>query len=371
MQIFKQPLNLALPRLELGVLYTGSCGRTPKNVDLVCPAPFTTAEVTANGNVIICCDAWLPVPVGNVLQNTLSEIWTGHKLNTLRGTILDGTYKYCNSSTCQLLTNIKEANFFPKGHVIEYSTLPNRILFSVDSSCNLYCPSCRLEKRISLNATATQQSYNIISNVLNDVFAEPHNKHIVIGFDGSGEVFGSAVYRRIFETNPIFKNLEQWPNVKFWFMTNGVMMTEKTQRTLSRMFDKADDIHISIDAGDKESYDKVRLGGDWDLLWKNIDYLYKTLLSQRPDIKWMWQIVMQQDNYKSFPALVERAYAYSNNLPMIHISPILNWGTFSNAEFNMRAIWKSESDEYNAMQDMLDLSVVKNYPNIFNPIKPR
>ena len=35
MQIFKQPLNLALPRLELGVLYTGSCGRTPKNVDLV------------------------------------------------------------------------------------------------------------------------------------------------------------------------------------------------------------------------------------------------------------------------------------------------------------------------------------------------
>ena len=33
-------------------------------------------------------------------------------------------------------------------------------------------------------------------------------------------------------------------------------------------------IDISIDAGDKETYERVRKGGEWDLLIENLDFLH-------------------------------------------------------------------------------------------------
>lgn len=50
-----------------------------------CPALYTTMAIQASGNVSICClDAYSQTSVGNINEQSISEIWNGEKLNGIR-----------------------------------------------------------------------------------------------------------------------------------------------------------------------------------------------------------------------------------------------------------------------------------------------
>lgn len=340
----------------------------PGEMESVCKRPFTSCEITSMGDVIVCCFDWLPLIIGNIRENTLQEIWNGEKANALRSTILDGSYKYCNNQTCLYLLSGAGELLTKEQFKLPESNLPEVILLSVDKSCNLYCPSCRTKKIVQLEDDRKEIATSIIKNTLDQLFKEPHNNRILLGFDGQGEVFNSAIYRNIFETSPIFSNLDLWPNLRFRILTNGVMMTEKIQNRYADMFRRISAMSISIDAGNKKSYDKVRLGGDWDLLWKNINYLYNTQ-KQRDinDFDWAWQVVLQEDNFESIPDLIDLAYNYPDRLPFIVISPILNWGTFTDEDFTNKSVISQTSKNYNRLMEILNTPKVLNYPKIVRP----
>jgi len=342
----------------------------PGEMTLVCKRPFTSCEITPTGNVIVCCYDWLPVTIGNIQKNTMQEIWNGEKANKLRESILDGSYKYCNNNTCLYLLS-GQGELVPKENFIAPdSLLPQVVLLSVDESCNLYCPSCRTKKISTLDEESQSLSTVVVKNVLQQLFEEPHDNNILLGFDGRGEVFNSATYRHLFETHPVFSNLELWPNLRFRILTNGVMMTEKIQNRYAGIFSRLHGISVSVDAGNKESYDKVRLGGDWDLLWKNLDYLYNTQKyrhGSRYSFDWAWQVVLQEDNFESIPELIDIAYTYTDLLPHIIISPILNWGTFSEEDFKTKSVTHPESKYVNRLKEILNIPAVANYPNIIKP----
>lgn len=341
----------------------------PGEMQLVCKRPFTSCEISVIGDVIVCCHDWLPLIIGNIRENTLEEIWNGEKANALRETILDGSYKYCNNQTCLYLLAGKSGDLVTKEEFkLPTNNLPEKVLLSVDESCNLYCPSCRTKKLGQLEGEYKEVALTIIKNTLQQLLKEPHNRPILIGFDGRGEVFNSAIYRHLFETDPIFSNLDQWPNLRFRILTNGVMMTEKIQKRHAAIFNRIEGMSISIDAGNEASYNKVRLGGDWDLLWKNIDYLYATQ-KHRPvnSFDWAWQVVLQADNFESIPELIDRAYNYPDRLPHIIISPILNWGTFSEEQFAGKTVTSNVSVHYKKLIEILNSTKVKEYPKIITP----
>jgi len=50
-----------------------------------CPALYTTMAIQASGNVSICClDAYSTTSVGNINEESVSEIWNGEKMNYVR-----------------------------------------------------------------------------------------------------------------------------------------------------------------------------------------------------------------------------------------------------------------------------------------------
>jgi MoaA/NifB/PqqE/SkfB family radical SAM enzyme len=337
-------------------------------MQLMCQRPFTSCEITSMGDVIVCCYDWLPLIIGNIRKNTIQEIWNGEKANALRATILDGSYKYCNNQTCLYLLSGGGELVTKEQFKLPDSDLPEKILLSVDKSCNLYCPSCRTKKIVQLEDENKEIATLIIKNTLQQLFKGPHNNPILLGFDGSGEVFNSAIYRNIFETESVFSNLYLWPNLRFRILTNGVMMTEKIQNRYSNIFNRISAMSVSVDAGNKESYNKVRLGGDWDLLWKNLDYLYRTQKHRNvEDFDWAWQVVLQEDNFESIPDLVDLAYNYPERLPFIVISPILNWGTFTDEDFKNKSVTSPTSKNYNQLMEILNTPKVSNYPRLVRP----
>ena len=186
-------------------------------------------------------------------------------------------------------------------------------------------------------------------------------------FDGYGEIFFSPVYREIFETEEAFKNFEKWPNFKVVLCTNGVMMTEKIQRKYEILFQRMLGIRISIDAGDEESYNKVRCGGDWGLLWDNLNQLYHTYLINDTSKSWAWNVILQEDNLESIPTLIEKALYYKENLPEIYIVNMLNWGTYSQEVFDEKAVWMNKSSKFSRAKEILALPNIVNYPRILIP----
>ena len=334
----------------------------------ICDLPYNDIEIQAGGNVYTCCPGWNPASIGNLLEQDLYSIWNGEKARIVRESVSDGSYRYCNAKTCPAMIAGGGSRIKSKSTFIDPKyKFPKNIAFSVDNTCNLVCPSCRTYKIISLENEAYNRALKILKTAFSSVFKEPHDQSVTFTFDGVGEIFFSPVYREIFETEEVFKTPEKWPNFKTVLCTNGTMMTEKIQKKYSVLFDRLLGIRLSIDAGNKESYEKVRCGGDWELLWTNINFLYNNTLKNNHAKSWAWNLILQEDNFESITDLIKLAYQYPDNLPEIYIVNMLNWGTYSQEEFDKKAVWFTGSPKYNMAKEILLLPEIINYPKIFLP----
>ena len=333
----------------------------------VCDLPFYDIEIQYNGNVFACCPGWNPASIGNLLEQDLRSIWNGVKAKRYRESILDGTYQYCNAKTCPAMIAGGGPRIIPKAEFVDpHRSIPRNIAFSVDNTCNLVCPSCRTSKIINLSDEDTARALKILRTAFQSVCAQPHDDNVTFTFDGVGEIFFSPVYREIFETEQIFQTPEKWPNIKFVLCTNGTMMTEKIQKKYSVLFNRMLSIRLSIDAGNEDSYNKVRVGGDWSLLFDNINYLYHNTIAPGK-LGWAWNLILQKNNYESIPDLIDLAYRYEESLPEIYIVNMLNWGTLDQIDFDEQAVWFPKSSRYNDVKRVLNLDKVKKYPKIFFP----
>ena len=107
-----------------------------------CYHPFNSVTIDSRGECFVCvCQAWLPISVGNILDfNSLTEIVTSPRAREIQASIIDGTYKYCDNNTCHLI----KSNGL-EGHIEHRPDTVNWIVFAIDESCNLTCPSCRTD----------------------------------------------------------------------------------------------------------------------------------------------------------------------------------------------------------------------------------
>lgn len=330
---------------------------------IACTIPLTDMDVQLDGEVFTCCRDWNPCSIGNTDVDDLKTIWNGERANALRNSILDGSYKYCNAHTCPAMISGKHHRLVPMEDAKKMSlALPRSIGLTIDKSCNLVCPSCRREKIIEQTPEAEARARRILQLVMDFAFSEPHKNPINLTMDGCGEVFFSAIYREFFETARIFKTPELWPRLTIVLCTNGVMMTEKVQKKYDILFNLTRYLRVSIDAGNQESYDKVRAGGDWDLLWKNLDYWYSV---NKTRSKWTWNIVLQRDNFESLPDLIRLANNYPENLPEIYIVNLLDWGIGTPEEFEKKAVWSPKSPNHQRLREILNSPEVRDYPGMY------
>src|SRR5689334_2971845 len=74
---------------------------------LFCSKPFTNLEVVTyprRGDAFLCCQAWLPVSIGNIGEGSVADLWNGPVARDIRRSVLDGTFEYCNSNCPYLQT---------------------------------------------------------------------------------------------------------------------------------------------------------------------------------------------------------------------------------------------------------------------------
>lgn len=374
-----------------------------------CVAPFRQADFLESGEVWQCCNggwveeqqrwvnSWITTgPSGNVLKNKWEEIWNGDVAKKLRQSMHDGTMKYCDANECNFLhrwnneaitEDVYDKSYFPifdettihklynskfinptggekykqiiKEKMVELPWGPETIIFSYDRSCNLKCPSCRLDF-IKTTGKELEKSLKIQEIVLNESMNDAHELYIT----GSGDGFGSKFWRDLLKSI----TMERFPNTKNLHLhTNGVAWTRKIWNTLSNLHSiPRISTEISIDAATPETYHKIRVGGKWNILQENLHFIFTDI----PNLEFVrLTFVVQDNNYKEMVDFVKMADYFqklNGMITSVSFQHINDWGTFSKEEFALKAIADRNHKEHDIFQ--IEVDKVKKmrdeYPNL-------
>jgi MoaA/NifB/PqqE/SkfB family radical SAM enzyme len=329
----------------------------------ICPNPFVYAELHHNGEIGTCC--YISSKFGNLKNKSLKDIWNGDSFKKLRRSILDGEYTYCDSSKCASMQQVLQPQRVTFNYQIPYqlirrsnannsivskyikkhesnSSLPEILSLEDDDSCNLSCPSCRIELHV-LNTANSKRKLQAQIDLLNSM----GNDFKELWLCGAGDPFAAKSY------NELLSNFDfnKFPQLKIRLDSNGMLFNKSTwDKTLKNVHEKIDIIAISVDAATKETYELIRRGGNFDTLVKNLWFL-SNLRKKGFNFSFIIRMIVQKKNFTEMKKFVELGFALG--VDSVVFSVIQNWGTFSTQEYIKQAVHLKENEFYPDLCNLL------------------
>jgi MoaA/NifB/PqqE/SkfB family radical SAM enzyme len=188
---------------------------------------------------------------------------------------------------------------------------------AIDDSCNLRCPSCRTNL-IFHKEGSTYKLRIKLANKIND-WLHAHNRPIQVHIGSDGDPFASHVYRHFMEHTPVRDN------IKYSILTNALMF-EDFHSQVPHIIENLIELGVSIDGASKETYEKLRLGGNWEKINRNLEYI--ATLKKEHNFNFVLHMVVQKDNWYEMPIMLELARKY--NVDKVYFNKIQDWNTFTN-----------------------------------------
>jgi MoaA/NifB/PqqE/SkfB family radical SAM enzyme len=319
--------------------------------DYICAVPFTSLEVHENTS-FLCCATWLL----KYLPKTASpkECWESKEANDIRDSILDGSYRYCDTEQCPFLHQLETfgdvGRIEPLFHKDKVSGVlkekiekykegklqpPEIVQFSMDRSCNLECPSCRLELIVA-DSKKIKKVKSDIQNIQDTYGSDVTALYIT----GTGDPFVSVGFR------DFLRNFDEtkWPKLKSIHLhTNATRWSKEMWESMPNIHKYVKSCEISIDAGTKETYEtKTRINGNWDMLMENLKFI-STIPSLR---RIKTSFVVQQKNYKEMKQFYDLMTSIFPKYIHVYFNKITNWGTFTEEEFLKEQVCNPNHPEY-------------------------
>jgi len=339
----------------------------------LCMQPFTNMDIYHDGRVFTCCPTSLKPNcyIGEAYSQTFDKIWNSDIAKKLRYSVANGNFEYCSKTYCPSLQAQSEDSLqwpmvlrdVAKGvtkheHWQAYclDTTPLAISLCCDLSCNLHCVSCRNDVKISSSEENEKMAYML------ENFVRPALKNCEsLTASGEGEFFASKPIFQFYQT----LSKEEFPLLKVKIITNGMLFTPERWAKLSNLKRMLSGVHVSIDAAQKETYEKLRRGGKWETICNNMEYISSLKLSGEIDSLEV-SFVVQNENYRQMQDFV--ALARQWQVGQIHFRRLSNYGTFSPDEYMEKDVFDPKNLYYEEAVQLLselkrqekDLEIVEN-----------
>lgn len=324
--------------------------------DFYCEQPFTSLELHLDSKAYVCCPTWIKTDVGNFKEEDIGKLWNSEIARDIRKSIIDGSYSHCNKDLCPHIQGHllkkhfeldRELRDIIENKQTEMSSMPRSVMFTFDPSCNLACPSCRSEKlSYTIDSDELTKTNQVIEKITLELFRNPLEK-INLNITGSGDPFAALAFRSFLEK--IDGSI--YPNLRFDFQTNGLLLTPRMWERMHKIHKNINSILVSIDAASKETYAKVRKGGDWNTLIENMKFLSQLRFRQKKIIHLQVNFIVQQSNYREMASFVRMFKEIK--VDRIYFSLISDWGVMSEEVFKKEAIWDSNHPDHSHFLNVL------------------
>jgi sulfatase maturation enzyme AslB (radical SAM superfamily) len=303
----------------------------------ICVTPFTYLELHKHG-IFSCCPSWLPNKLGDL--DDMENVWESQELKKIQESILDGSYKYCSKTECPYLSKLLNGNGLSFNFMLKESfnkesvkVGPTNVNFAFDRSCNLSCPTCR-----NVAIMANGEEIEFIDKTMSRVINEFGKSITMLYLSGSADPFASKSIRKLL----LDFDLSKFPKLRqIHLHTNGLLLNEKMWNSLSHIHHLINTIEISIDASNKETYEIVRRGGNWETLITNLEFISKIKMGDK-----RVSFVVQDSNYMEMEDFYNLMMSIFNGDVNVYFNKITNWGTYNEDEFKLKQIWSESHSEF-------------------------
>jgi len=336
----------------------------------ICTMPFNYTEVFEDRQYL-CCPSWLPVDVWD--GKSIKSSFHSEKATSIRKSILDGNYKFCDEKQCPYLSELKNNKLSKKFVKKDEKSIDffqrkvdvETVNFCFDRSCNFQCPSCRSEL-INYYGKDREQADKKLKEISDEISSTVKRLYLT----GTADPFYSKSFREFLENldSNKFKKLES-----IHIHTNGSLWNEKMWERLKAIHQYVNSCEISIDAATKETYEtKTRIGGKWDVLLDNLEFITKI-----PTIKsYSFSFVVQDTNFremKDFYNLITNYMKGSKSKFDVFYNAITNWGTYTEEEYNKKNVADPRNEYHTEFLEILEeMNGLTYFTNNFNHlVKPK
>ena len=235
-----------------------------------CMYPFERIELLPRGEVYTCCSSYVKhnYYIGNFYEQSFDEIWNSERAMKLRYSVSNGNFEYCmetckwihketiesgvdTASTNPIVERVQE-DYVGSWEECYLKSLPRFITLTCDETCNLTCPTCRSAVKV-LNKEEAERLYERLVAVIRPMLKDCE----LLGALASGDFFASYALTKFYKTFTI----EEFPKLKLYIITNLQLLTPQKWDEMSNLHTIPIRLGVSIDAANKETYEKNRRGG--------------------------------------------------------------------------------------------------------------
>jgi len=276
---------------------------------MICAKPFFRFGISAH-SYFFCCVAPLTGIVSyyeeSIEKLSLYDIWfnVGQKIRDLM--LVKGYEEVCEVRDCSALVN-RPPKFLPDNELtpkqrenweklkyLQEGAYPNEIELILGLFCNMRCIHCSQQKYRYENKMFLLDVSDRLREELTN-FLSYAEQVIIIG----GEPTISPIYYDMLDIT------RKAQGAKIKISTNGQLIRQQIIPNL----DIIRWVDISVDAASEETYNKIRKGGDWNLLLKGINEL-----SKYDNVRITINNVISSLNYHEMPDMIEFAHKYNANV---------------------------------------------------------
>lgn len=355
--VSRQSIHLRAAEAAIGLLLKGDTvpvylgkyvGEDPDALaDRFCPVPFARADIHQDGEVRMCCAHWLPAPIGNVLDSTAEGILNSDTAKAIRKSVVDGSFKYCSHTDCEPLINNKlpfkkdyadkdfdddfyhvDRQILSDAFALKKFEIPNisYLIFCLDRTCNLTCPSCRVDL-IMVKGEERDRLYDVTERVVLPMLKNA--KRVMV--NPAGEAFVSRPSRRLMESlaEPGYENLV------IDIITNGTVCDRREWDKFAHMYGRMHILRVSVDGASREVIEKLRRGADYDVLMTNLQNIARMHAAGYLKDFYL-SFTYQRDNLYDMEAFVE--FGRKLSASTVIFERLQNVGAFTSEEYYERAV---------------------------------
>lgn len=230
--------------------------------------------------------------LGNLRDNTMSEIYNSETAKHFRQTLIDGTYDYCNEENCPYMANdILESQLIEIDEIPEY---PEIISLAYDRRCNYHCTCCISRCDDKMDPIVQEKIENEIRVVL------PYVK--IFSANGLGEFFVSdSMMKLVSEWKP-----ENINGAEFRLESNGSLFTLENWEKIKNIGNASLRVALTVHSFDEAAYQylsgtKLKI----DRIIENLKFVKR--LREEGKINYLEiATVVQERNFRTLPEFIDR-----------------------------------------------------------------
>lgn len=287
-----------------------------KKKQLYCKAPFVSMSISINGYISPCC--YIHSSILFYAQNnesypnkSLTDIWNSLRFQNYRSLFNKGIFpsecSICQSDFSNGDFESAKAKMYEKYDI--YSKYPKVIELTLDNTCNLNCIMCN---SVLSSKIAQKRNVSNKNEIDKDLFIKeisyfiPYLEEIIIsGGEPLASEFCIKLMREIIVLNP---------KCVISVNTNGTILNDEIKQL---MFQGNFQINLSIDSIHKDTYEKIRLGANFEKVMGNFTFYSEYLNKKNKGITiTICPLIL---NFKELPELVNFCNQKNAFIQFVHV----------------------------------------------------